>query len=68
MKIDPSVYIFLEDLNSLMRKHNIHFDVDAVHIRHSYNYSGCVRDMEQNLDLFISEDDYEPEYTTRKVT
>lgn len=67
MKIDPSVYTFLEDMNTLMRKYNIHFDVDAVHIRHSYNYVGCIRDMDQNLDLFISEDDDVPEYSTKKV-
>ena len=54
-------------MNTLMRKHNIHFDVDAVHIRHSYNYVGCIRDMDQNLDLFISEDDDVPEYSTKKV-
>ena len=67
MKIDSSVYTFLEELNQLMKKHNINFDSDMTHIRHGYNYIGCLTQQTNSLELYISEDDDEPDYTTKEV-
>ena len=67
MKIDSSVYVFLEDLNQLMTKHNICFDSDMIHIRHNYNYVGCLNQQLNSLELYISEDDDAPEYTTKQI-
>ena len=67
MKIDSSVFVFLEDLNQLMKKHDIHFDSDLTHIRHGYNYIGCLAHQPDSLELYISEDDDAPEYTTKEL-
>ena len=67
MKIDSSVYAFLEELNQLMKKHNINLDSDMTHIRHGYNYIGCLAQQTNSLELYISEDDHEPHYTTKEV-
>ena len=67
MKIDSSVYTFLEELNQLMKKYNINFDSDMTHIRHGYNYIGCLAQQTNSLELYISEDDDEPDYTTKEV-
>ena len=50
-----------------MKKHNINFDSDMTHIRHGYNYIGCLTQQTNSLELYISEDDDEPDYTTKEV-
>ena len=52
MKIDSSVY-FLEELNQLMKKHNINFDSDMTHIRHGYNYIGCLPNKQTALNCIL---------------